>query len=104
MADPEAVAALAEGVAEFDQPTWRGIPLTFPNGTPELYDPDDLHWLCQYVVTVTVTDGRLITIVSPVVNAAGEVCGDGWDEELGGADEKNSVRVALADIVEIEVP
>ena len=90
--------------------TWQGIPMSFPNGTPDRYraDPADLAWMRGYVIDVTDADGVTHTIEADTVTGAGtDLSIQGWpfDPDTGQTDVTGRpVIIPLAAVNRIEVP
>jgi hypothetical protein len=90
--------------AEHRQPTWRGIPLDFPNGTPDLYGTsDDDTWFAGYALDLQHHDGSTTSFVACCEARPGVLHGHRFDDDRGEP-TLEEINVPLADVARIEIP
>lgn len=90
--------------ADADEPTWQGIPLSFPNGTPDCYDPtdDSAAWMSGYTVTVRHADGTEQSLQVAYETSDGQLAGRAFDDDTDTYGP--ATTVAYRDAAWIEVP
>lgn len=89
---------------ELAEPVWCSIPMRFPNGTPDRYDPHDTEmWFAGHAVDVHLVDGGVVSIVARTVDTNAALTGSLFDETTG-AELPVSVAVRVDAVASIEVP